>query len=126
MKLSTAVFAAALTAAMVPMYAAAQSTHHHPPATPTTGTESGSTAAFRAANDKMHKDMSITFTGDVDVDFIRGMIPHHAGAIEMAEIALKHSKSREVKKLARGIIKEQQKEIAWMKAWLKKNGHEGH
>jgi len=43
-------------------------------------TGSASTDAFAAANAKMHEDMAVDFTGDADVDFIRGMIPHHQGA----------------------------------------------
>lgn len=45
-------------------------------------------AAFRAANDRMHRDMDIAFTGNADIDFVRGMIPHHQGAIDMARIVL--------------------------------------
>lgn len=82
---------------------------------------SDSTKAFEAVNAKMHADMSIKFTGNADVDFVRGMIPHHQGAIDMAEVVLKHGKDAAVRKLARTIIREQKKEIAWMNAWLKKN-----
>ncbi len=40
--------------------------------------------AFAAAAQKMHKAMAIAFTGNADADFVRGMIPHHQGAIDMA------------------------------------------
>lgn len=90
--------------------------------TPAKGDASGaSTAAFRAANATMHKDMDIAYTGNADVDFVRGMIPHHQGAIEMAKVALAHGKDPKIRKLARDIIKAQEGEIAMMKAWLKKN-----
>jgi uncharacterized protein (DUF305 family) len=87
---------------------------------------SPSTAAYEAVNAKMHKDMDIKFTGNADVDFIRGMIPHHQGAVEMAEVVLKHGKDPEVRKLAQEVIAAQKKEIAWMKAWLQKNAKTGN
>ena len=44
--------------------------------------------------------------------FLQMMIPHHQGAIDMSEMALRQSSSATVKKLARNIIREQKKEIA--------------
>jgi uncharacterized protein (DUF305 family) len=84
--------------------------------------DSAATTAYKAANTKMHKDMDVAFTGDADADFVRGMIPHHQGAIDMAKVILAHGKDPELKKLATGIIAEQEKEIALMREWLKKNG----
>jgi len=81
-------------------------------------TTAPSTAAYEAANAKMHKDMGIALTGDADRDFLAGMIPHHQGAIDMAEVVLKYGKDPKVKKLAQDIIKAQKHEIAMMKAWL--------
>jgi uncharacterized protein (DUF305 family) len=84
--------------------------------------DSAATAAYKAVNDKMHKDMMVAFTGDADADFVRGMIPHHQGAIDMAKVVLTHGKDPELRKLANAIITEQEKEIAFMRDWLKKNG----
>lgn len=89
--------------------------------TPSTNANA-STKAYEAANDKMHKDMAIKFSGDADIDFIKGMIPHHKGAIDMAKVVLEHGKDAETKKLAQEIIVAQEKEIAMMKDWLKKRG----
>ena len=68
----------------------------------------------------MHHAMMVKPTGNVDVDFIAGMIPHHQGAIDMAKIVIEKGKDPEVKALAIQIISAQEKEIAFMQEWLKK------
>jgi len=85
------------------------------------GAASPSTKAFEEANARMHEGMAIPFSGNTDVDFARGMIPHHQGAIDMARIELEYGRDPELKKLAQDIIKAQESEIAFLKAWLAKN-----
>lgn len=80
-----------------------------------------STVAYEAAMARMHTGMAIAYTGNADVDFVAGMIPHHQGAIDMAEVVLKYGSDPEVKKLAEAVISAQTQEIAWMQAWLAKN-----
>jgi uncharacterized protein (DUF305 family) len=84
--------------------------------------QGASSKAFNDAMSKMHKDMMIHYSGDADADFVRGMIPHHQGAIDMAKIELKYGKDPELRKMAEGIITAQEAEIKEMKAWLKKHG----
>jgi uncharacterized protein (DUF305 family) len=67
----------------------------------------------------MHGDMGGRnhMMGSIDKHFIEQMIPHHEGAIEMAQLALEKAKRSETKTLATAIIAAQQKEITDMKNW---------
>lgn len=85
--------------------------------------KSASTLEYSAVNDAMHQAMAIEFTGNADIDFLKGMIPHHQGAVDMAKIVLKHGKDAKTKRLAKQIIKTQQQEIAQMQQWLKAMEH---
>ena len=80
-----------------------------------------STKDFKAADMKMMHDMHVPYSGNADVDFRTHMIPHHKGAVDMAKVALQHAKDPATKKMAKQIIDDQEKEIAEMEAWLKKN-----
>lgn len=60
--------------------------------------------------------------GDPDVAFVRAMIPHHQGAIEMAKVVLQYGKDDKVKEWANQIIKAQETEIVAMQDWLKQHG----
>jgi hypothetical protein len=86
------------------------------------GTESQATREFKAAHERMMRNMGVAYTGDPDVDFRIQMIPHHQGAIDMARVALRHAKDPWTRQLAEGVIVEQQREIAEMQAWLARRG----
>ena len=53
-----------------------------------------------------------------DVAFVRGMLPHHIGAVEMAEIQLKYGTDEEMRQLAQDVITTQQPEIELMQKWI--------
>lgn len=78
--------------------------------------------AYAAANDRMHGAMGSRIDADPDVAFMRGMIPHHQGAVDMAHVVLEHGKDPEVRALAETVIKAQEAEIKQMQAWLAKRG----
>jgi hypothetical protein len=109
-----------------------------------------STLDYLASGMKMHMRMAFEWTGDADVDFLLGMAAHHEGAIEMCniyyqywscapertvckdplpleEVQLLMSNQESVSTLnamhhicAGHILATQPKELAWMKAELKK------
>jgi uncharacterized protein (DUF305 family) len=66
----------------------------------------------------MHEGMMIE---NPDVAFACGMIAHHQGAIDMAQVLLAHGENPEMRKLADEIIAAQVGEIALMTSWLAEN-----
>ena len=92
-----------------------------PAAKPPAAGEAPSTAGYRAAMETMDRDMNMSYSGNPDRDFVVGMIPHHQGAIDMAKVELQYGKDPELRRLAKGIIAAQKKEIAQMQHWLAKH-----
>jgi uncharacterized protein (DUF305 family) len=76
-------------------------------------------AQTRAAMGRMMSAMQIAPTGDVDADFAAAMIPHHQGAMEMAQAELRYGKDKQLRAMAQGIIDEQRQQIVTMRAALK-------
>ena len=90
------------------------------------GTTSSATtldeAPFLAENDaamaKMMAAMEIKPSGDVDADFVAMMVPHHQGAIDMAQAQLRYGRNEQLRRLAQEIIVTQQQEIVAMRLAL--------
>ena len=78
------------------------------------GDDSPFMAETDAAMQHMMDGMKVNPTGDVDRDFTAMMIPHHQGAIEMAQAELRHGKNEQLRRIAQEIIVDQQQEIAAM------------
>ena len=109
---------------------AAQPAPPAPPATPhiqrSFHSSAESSKEFKAAMDKMMADMDKPYTGDTDRDFVIGMVPHHQGAIDMAETELKYGHDPRLKKLAAKIISGQEDQITFMNEWLAKHPAVSH
>lgn len=79
-------------------------------------------APFLQENDqamtRMMDGMSIKPSGDVDRDFTAMMIPHHQGAIDMAQAELRYGHNEQLRRIAQEIIVEQQQEITAMRLAL--------
>jgi uncharacterized protein (DUF305 family) len=67
------------------------------------------------AMSKMMVDMGTTPSGDVDRDFVAMMVPHHQGAIDMAQAELRYGHNEQLRRMAQEIIVTQQQEIAAMR-----------
>lgn len=89
-----------------------------PPASSTARDEK----AFLSANDKvmnnMMNGMMATPSGDVDHDFVSMMVPHHQGAMDMAQLELLYGHNEQLRRIAQEIIVEQQQEIVAMRVAL--------
>jgi uncharacterized protein (DUF305 family) len=68
-----------------------------------------------SAMSKMMVDMGIYPSGDIDRDFVAMMVPHHQGAIEMAQAELRYGRNEQLRRMAQEIIVTQQQEIAAMR-----------
>jgi hypothetical protein len=79
-------------------------------------------ARFKADNKavmgRMMTGMAIKPSGDVDRDFVDMMIPHHQGAIDMAEAELRYGANEQLRRIAQEIIVDQQQEITAMRLTL--------
>jgi uncharacterized protein (DUF305 family) len=66
------------------------------------------------AMNKMMSAMSAKPTGNIDRDFVAMMLPHHQGAIDMAQAELRCGRDAQLRRIAQEIIVDQMQEIALM------------
>ncbi len=97
-------------------FAQAQSTKPKPFAA---GDCPSATNAAMMTNQGMSNHMMMMTGEAADRHFIEMMIPHHDGAVKMADLALKRSKNADVLKLAAAIKRDQVLEITQMRDWYK-------
>jgi uncharacterized protein (DUF305 family) len=117
------VLALPIAALLLAMPALAQSSGQSP--LPTQGTPletSNADKSMMAGMSKMNHAMSAApLTGNADQDFVAMMLPHHQGAVSMAQVELKYGQDLEMRRLAKSIIAAQDKEIAEMRAWQQRH-----
>lgn len=85
------------------------------------GSDSSESTTTEAETSEIPSDAEFN---QADVDFAQGMIPHHAQAIEMADMAIAQSDSAEVTDLAERIRAAQDPEIEQLTTWLEDWGQD--
>ena len=109
-----------LSAVAISNYAQANEQPHQAHMNMPMPTDSAMQQELMQGMDQMNQDMMAAAQyKDPDVAFAAGMLPHHIGAVKMAEVELKYGKDPEMRKLAENIINAQQAEIEQMQKWLK-------
>jgi len=88
---------------------------HHDHATMSSGRSLDFQRDMDVGMARMMEDMHAPgYSGNADVDFLAMMIPHHAGAVEMARLVLQHGRDPATRQLAEEIIAGQTIEIESM------------
>jgi len=82
---------------------------------PSLKTERTFLAENAAAMTKMMNDMTIKPTGNIDRDFVAMMVPHHQGAIDMAQAELRYGREAQLRRIAQEIIVDQIQQISLMR-----------
>ncbi|MGG5808899.1 CopM family metallochaperone [Falsiroseomonas sp. CW058] len=105
-----------------------QEHYHGPGAGPLTGVEAppaptgggghAGHADMAAAMARMQQEMAAApMTGDPDRDFVAMMLPHHQGAVDMARLYLRAGRDPALRRLAEGMVADQEEEIRQMRGW---------
>jgi uncharacterized protein (DUF305 family) len=77
---------------------------------------------YMSAMKKMDAAMMAAKGSSADATFARKMMAHHQGAIDMAQIELKHGMDADAKRIAQQTIDENTKGKADLENWLKSHG----
>ena len=120
--LATTLSVGATSLALALAQGSARPHHVHGPVAPiqyvSDRSDGSDEAPFLSENDaamtRMMADMTVKPTGDVDRDFVAMMVPHHQGAIDMAQAVLRYGHNEQLRRLAQEIVVTQQQEIAAM------------
>lgn len=80
------------------------------------------TNPFADSEESMHHKMMNAEGGSVDETFVKKMIEHHRGAIDMGEIALQHGSDQELKSMIQKSTAQQEQEIQELRSWLSRHG----
>ena len=84
------------------------------------GAQAPSWAELMVSMERMHSAMrSVSASGNSDADFVKLMLPHHQGAVDMAKTELLYGKDPQMRRLAQEIITDQESEIQLMQLWLR-------
>lgn len=86
------------------------------PATPSDGTTPAASSEATGSTSGMDHG-SMDSETPFDAMFIDSMMPHHQGAVDMAEMALENAEHEEIRTMAQQIIDSQQAEIEQMQTW---------
>src|SRR5690606_15307803 len=116
LQLSAIALAACLAAAPAALAQGGHDAHSHG--------AGGASQAYMDAMTTMNDDMEkMEMSGEAGIDFALMMIPHHQSAIDMAKAYLDSGDNDpELTKLTQEIVAAQEGEIAFLRAWLAKNG----
>ena len=88
---------------------------------PMSGSMHGSEDMGQAMKSGMEGMSQMKMSGDTDKDFAMMMKMHHEQAVKMAKVEVAEGKSPEIKAMAAKMMKDQQREIGQLDAWLKKH-----
>ncbi|MCA1526529.1 DUF305 domain-containing protein [Bradyrhizobium yuanmingense] len=84
--------------------------------------QDAATASYKQSMEKMNAEMQKGMDPDPTKAWVKMMIAHHQGAIDMNKVVLKETKDPKIRKMAEKATGEQEKEIKQLQAWLTRHG----